>query len=337
MTAGSIALVAVGAVSPMGLDARQTALQVRAGKLEPRPTPWIAASGRRLACARSRALPDAITGDARRSALAALALEECAVTLGEPAARSTPLFLAWPSSREQDLETGGRSGPLEHLLEGSPIAIDPRRSSVVRGGRAAFAEALRQGLSCLASGERELVLVAAADTHLDRPRLEELDAELRLVSEAVGDGILPSEGAVFLALGAGGRGAPLCHLRTLAVGRDEAPRADDVGVATGLVDVMRRASAAAGVPTWWITDVRTERSSRKEHDFARLRCRAEIGGAATTELVEELGDTGVALSAHQIAFAAMGFRLGFARGARALCTSTGDDGITAALVLEAIA
>ena len=95
---GSGVILSVGMSTPLGLDARQSSLVLRARKMAPTKTAFRDRHGFAIGDVRARRLDDALVGPGRLLALAAPALREA--LSGVPPTEA-PLFLAVPERRSE--------------------------------------------------------------------------------------------------------------------------------------------------------------------------------------------------------------------------------------------
>ena len=160
----------IGASSPLGLDARQTALFWRAGKADPRGTRFRDKTGVSVGAVRSANLSDDTVGYERMLALAIPALEEV-LSAAPPQLRSekTILLLSLPELYEgEDERIATRL--LFDLAKAVNLSLDDR-SAVVRLGRAGFAALL--GRAQLYGDIR--AIIGGVDSYYDAARMATLD------------------------------------------------------------------------------------------------------------------------------------------------------------------
>ncbi|MBA2479299.1 MAG: hypothetical protein H0V44_01450 [Planctomycetes bacterium] len=195
-----VAVLGTGALTPVGLSARETSASVRAGivrsresdRLDPDGAPYITAS-----------VPDgppstgwqarSISGDvsARHARLLRLAAAAICEAVSIAGAR-WPAFVGIP---EDILEDATFLVELARLTEDR---IDPRASHLVRGGREAGCAAIA---AAIAAGCPNAV-AGGVDSLVDPEAMSPLALEGRIRSDNAPSGFVPGEGAGFLALGA---------------------------------------------------------------------------------------------------------------------------------------
>lgn len=315
-----VAVLAVGAFTPLGLDARQTALLVRAKKLVPSRAPLRDRHGAAIGTVRARRLPEQLYGRERMLALGAPALREVLRTanLGDD---PLPMVLAAAERRAADSAALGPDFVVA-MADAAGAPVDRKRSSVLPVGHAGFAVAIERATQILeqgaGGGRPARVLVGGVDTYYDPPVLAALDDERRLHSAEAVDGFIPSEGGAFALLGTvddpmGAR----AFIRDVAVGAEKLPRADadDPAVAAVSTSLLRRVAAGFDGPIpWAMVDVNGERHRVKDWSFATIRNRERVvpGQTVVARPVEELGDLGAATGAVYLVLATVAFELGWA-------------------------
>jgi 3-oxoacyl-[acyl-carrier-protein] synthase-1 len=333
-------IVGVGMSSPLGLDARQSALVLRARKLAPAPTSFRDRRGGSVGDVRARRLDDGLVGRARLLALAAPALAEATRDL--PAGGPLPLFLALPARRAEAEEPLGPTFLAElGQRAGVPLALDQCEPFAL--GHAGFAAALARALERVAARAVPFAVVGGVDSHHDPAVLAALDAERRLHAEGAWDGFIPSEAAAFVVVApadAGARGAVLPFARVTAVvtGMEADPLPEGAAPGEAATEVVRAALAGLATPLAWVLpDVNGERHRIKEWTFVRMRNSPpfEEGQTIETRLYDELGDVGAASGAVHAVFASMAFRTGFAPAREVLVALASEGPLRGAFALEA--
>jgi 3-oxoacyl-[acyl-carrier-protein] synthase-1 len=338
-------ILAVGARSPLGLDARAIALALRAQKLAPRrlvfrddagsgpPADGLPVS---YGTARAACVPDAITGFDRLVALGAPALRECAKTAGDALPGPCSVHLAVPDARPAPDDRFGKPLLLA-LAERSGVDVDLRSSTAVAGGHAGFAIALERALA-ESRTSRGPVFAGAVDSFHDQATLKWLRAEHRLHGSGTTDGFIPSEGAAFALVSADGRGPKLATVEALEVGADESSlEAEDPAIAVAMTATVGRALDAAGEVKWFLVDVNGERHRIKEWSFTTIRHRPRIDleRARVERPYQESGDAGAATGALYVAFACMAWDTGAVTDPKVLVALHSDGPGRAAIVLGA--
>ncbi len=223
---GQVEVARTGLVCSLGRSPAQTALLLRAGHTELRPTPF-GRPGRVLRMCHLRELPTDLHGFDRLLCLAAAALRQA---LPEPqaggeSAEPIPLLLALPPVGRADDDEVAAARFAENLRGHTGLCLDVKRSRTIQAGHASGARLLAHGQELLASGDVPAVIVGGADGYFHPKLLRQLDDDERIVGGGTTDGFLPGEGAAFVLLQRSSQSAestPLGHLGDVAVA--EIPR-----------------------------------------------------------------------------------------------------------------
>lgn len=356
-------ILGVGLSSPLGLDARQTALVLRAKKLAPEKTSFDDRRGFVLGNVRSRRLSSSLVGRNRLIELAAPALAEA--VRGLPSNPGPlPLFLALPPRRAETEEALGADF-FDVLGKRANVQIALESSEPFPIGHAGFAAALDRALTFLAAAavpapvqglpfgrlgkapepaapakpKPTYAIVGGVDSYHDPAVLEALDKERRVNAEGIWDGFIPSEAAAFAIVALPGAQLPTVG-KVLAVGlgmeKPEDPQ--NPTVAEAATELARNVATSLRTPVPWVMpDINGERHRVKEWTFVRIRNREVFDDAGTVEmrLCDELGDVGAASGAVHTAFACSAWKLGFAPADQALVLLASDGPARGALALGA--
>ena len=203
------AIVGMGMITAVGIDAKQTAASVRAGITrfegtsihDKRFEPFVMAI-----------LPDDVlpplkpeleqavgltAKQARMLRLAMPALQEA--TQDWPEVENFPLYLGIPQKLPDRPDPFGK-GFLQHVSFQSDVAFNVAESNLFPYGRAAGLYALEKALEAIVSGTHQYAIVGGIDTYVDLYLLGKLDMEGRILGTNVMDGFIPGEGAAFLVI-----------------------------------------------------------------------------------------------------------------------------------------
>ncbi|MFO0617581.1 MAG: hypothetical protein U0414_33615 [Polyangiaceae bacterium] len=329
-TDGGLAIWSVGASTPVGLSAEQTAFGLRAGLFCPRTLGHTDEVGEPLGAVLLGSIPEEVEGWER---LVWLALPAAREALAGSEARGLPrprrAFLALPSAQKGLPEEDLRSAvdEVEHaLLEG--VAV-----TVVSGQNDAFGKALALAVRHLAEHPDECALVGGADSRHAAETYADLDEEFRILSERSPDGFIPGEGAAFAVIGGRVTGAParseprdtpLARI-AFADARDESGGEPDAAF-TDLVEAAALHAAEAPL-SWVLVDQRTEQ--HRSSSWHRVECRLpgllDLRGTTVDALAERVGDAGAASGAILLVHAVLGVHTRFAPGSSAV-VALGSDG-----------
>lgn len=310
---GGFSVISVGARCPMGLDAVQTTMVWRSGRLTPQALPWKDKRNQAIGSVRTRALSDEVLGFDRLVELAVPALREAVLGAGERL-HAPPALVIATAERRPGLDAASR-GLAEVIAARAKLEIDAQRSEVIAVGHAGFAVALQRAVSLLQAAPRAAVIVGGVDTYHHPETLAWLDSECRLHAHEAPNGIVPSEGAAFLVL-TSGSGPALAELTGLSCALEEgSPEGPEPDLGLALQEVVVRAAANKELPIGWaLTDCNGERHRSRRWSFVKVR-EPDIIANDTLELDagDELGDAGAAVGALLAVRVVMSFASGAER------------------------
>ena len=313
------AIVSMGMVTPVGLDAEQTAASVRAGTarkmessiMDERFEPIV------LGYLPNEVLPPLESALEERVGLTSL--QRRLLRLASPALQETvpdgvdsaaaPLLLAAPrpaASRPPILEHEF----LEMLALQSGVSFATSDSQIIASGRAGLFLALQLAVDEYLSTRRaDFVWVGGIDSYVDLVRLSILQSEGRLARSGVFDGFTPGEGAAFLLLSTreccDRHGlTPLAYISGVGVSDEEGHRYSEQpylgeGLAAAVADVGAQLSKAglSEPAKLAMTGLNGESFSAKEWGVAHLRNRELLAEELQVEHpAEYTGDMGAALA-----------------------------------------
>lgn len=355
-------ILGVGASSPLGLDARQTALVLRAKKMAPGKTPF-GSSGFGLGNVRSRRLPDSLVGRDRLIELAAPALAEVVRALpGNPG--PLPLFLALPPKRAEAEEPLGADF-FDVMAKRAGVSLMLEASEPFPIGHAGFAAAMDRAVAVLSAPNTQAAMqglgmdrlgklsepvapakpkplyaiVGGVDSYHDPLVLEALDKEKRVNAEGIWDGFIPSEGAAFVLITLPNANLPLVgKVLGVGLGMERPDDPQNPTIAEAATEVTRAVAANLRTPVPWVlADVNGERYRAKEWTFVRIRNNEALDEAKSVEsrLCDEMGDVGAATGALYTAFVCSAWKLGFAPANQALVVLSSDGPARGAIALGA--
>ena len=317
-------VLSVGASTPLGLDARQTAFMLRACKGEPRSSPFRGLDGNTLGTMRCHRMADTVFGYERYLELAVPALREALdATDAEETTRPGPivLLLSAPSAFVGEDERIS-SHLLMDVAKAADVELDPR-SAMVRLGHAGFAALL--GRVSMFSGDVRVV-VGGVDSYHDAARLRALDEGFRIQSNRSEYGFVPSEGAAFACVRVAAKKQAVAPLATIKfVATAEEPEGDLVH-AKALTGLLRDPRMPSEVP-WVVWDLNHDEQRYREWVFATGRNR-HVKTAPTKGTVDQLhrdlGDVGAATGALYLTWVTMALRYRFAPHQGALVVTSSD-------------
>ena len=323
-------VIGLGAASALAAGALSSVLGARAAKLATRTYDPGGDRDRRIGTARARRIGDDVIGAERLLRLAGPALREAVSDAGHDPDVAAKVFIALPELGTYPAEDEQRLGAgfLDALSREAQVGIDLVRSRAVRLGHAGFAAALELALTADGDGP---VFVGGAHTSHHPVLLDRMIEQKRVLSEAAHAGMVPSEGAAFLAIGSAKTRPALASVTKTASGKELPKTWEEPRVAELLTDLVYLVGESLpSRPIGWVfTDLNGERHRSKEWDFCSIRCSELIMPPKSTivRLAETWGDTGAASGALAAVYAAWGWRAGFAPAASALITlsSEGDE------------
>ena len=345
-------ILAVGVVTPVGLDVASAAAAVRAGVSGVREAgvhnKWF--EPHRMALVPEEALPRLApalasapmnSAHARMLRLAAPALQQAAELVSKA---PVALFLGLPEARPGEPDAVGATF-LADLAKQAEANVDLRGSKLHREGGAAGLFALCDALAHLQARRAEYAIVGAADTFLDLRRLAMLDAEGRILGERVMDGFVPGEGAAMLLLAtpacAKRMGAkPLAGVAAAVTGLEPGHRySAEPYRGDGLAQTFQTLFAAAGSspPVRCVyAGFNGESLPAKEWGVAHLRSASHFASDFRIEHPADcIGDTGAAAGPIMLGLAAHGIQKGYRRDP-CLVWCTSDREPRAAALLQAV-
>jgi 3-oxoacyl-[acyl-carrier-protein] synthase-1 len=332
-------VIAVGAVTPVGLDAVNAAAAVHAGICRYREAPFFDVQGepRIMSFVAEEYLSPLAEGlrerpmgerHARLLRLATLALQHATWPCEAP----PPFFLALP---EVPGELADPVGPdfVAHLALQTGVEVPPGQCRLYRQGGAGGLCALAGAVELLRSGKAPLAIVGGIDTFWDPELLEALAEEGRLQDDGPSDALIPGEGAAFLLLGVPGAARqlgvkPLARVAGVGLAVEEGHRYSAAPLrGDGLSAALRRLfESLRGVPPVQsvYAGMNGESLPAKEWSVAYLRSAERF--APEHELFHAadcIGDAGAALGPLHLALAAIGLSNG-THQAPCLVWSTSD-------------
>jgi 3-oxoacyl-[acyl-carrier-protein] synthase I len=359
----AIAITGIGAVTPVGATAIETAASLRAGICRfregglyiPLGDDDDAADGARardvadgVTASVVAALPSEAAGAARVFELAMRATRDLlrershdpprGRTVGTEAG-PTGWFLALP---EEDAVTASWGvaqslGPalLDRVGDGASTVVAVR----AQGGAGSLA-VLGDAAAAIRGGTIARAVVVGVDTFIDRDRLSLVDRHLRIKSPRATAGMIPGEAATALVLESAVV-AVRRRARVLAtlgeVGTGDEPQTiggDRESSGRGLTHALRAALAggASHTPRWVLCDLNGEAYRAVEWGTVSVRLARELGPSARlTHPADGLGEIGAAIGGVLIAQALGGFACGYAPAPEALLWAGSDRGLRAAV------
>jgi 3-oxoacyl-[acyl-carrier-protein] synthase-1 len=200
MTVRHLAVLQVGLVTSVGLNAPQSCAAIRAKVTNPCPTGFIDSAGDRIT-AHQVQLEHPWRGLTKLAKMAAMAIEEALAGIPRSQWDRLPLLLC-----VAEAERPGRLEGLDDRLLGRiqhELGVTfASQSATVAQGRVGAAVALAQARAMVATGAAPRVVIAAADSLLTWQTLKHYEREDRLLTARSSNGFVPGEGAGALLVGA---------------------------------------------------------------------------------------------------------------------------------------
>ncbi len=352
--AASAAIVAVGARTPIGLDACQTGFMNRAGFASMGPAD-LGPEEQTITICHQTCIDETIVGPQRALQLATPALEELMASLansggalGVEARIKLVLCLDSPTgdlandsaTPSDDVVAAGLLGPLRKRWPAAEL-------EVIRAGPAGLCGGLPAALEQIASGVLDCVIVGGVHSDFDPDRIAQLMAAERLYDHDNLDAIIAGESAAFAALVAPAfarqHGLAACAEVWGIGGAMEPARLDNelsVAQAKAATDAMREATRQLEQQAlragWVLSDVGFEVWRMREYQSLIVRAANVLGPPYRIDLpAQRIGELGGAAGPLLLVLAAEGFRAGYAAAPIALCLLGSDSGERGAIVVAA--
>ncbi|WP_431103445.1 beta-ketoacyl synthase N-terminal-like domain-containing protein [Roseateles noduli] len=350
----ALRVLAIGAFTPVGGDARSTAAAVRAGLCGFSEHAYmIDTAGEPMRVARVAGVDDALRGAERLVALLAPALTEALAGVLAPGGAAT-------AARDGRDGRIGVAIALPPARPGGPDAADDAVRALCRerlgarlgpcqlfaSGHAGGFEALDQARAWLRGGQVDAVVVAGVDSYLAPETLEWLEAEEQLHGAGPLNnawGFIPGEAAGALLLARAGEtaaGGGWADVLAVGLGREsKLNKSGEVCIGEGLTQALRRAldeMPAGGVIDNVVCDMNGEAYRADEYGFCGLRVRDRLRDPTDFLAPADCwGDVGAAGLPLHLLLAASACRKGHAKGPLTLLWGSSDGGGRGAAVIRA--
>ncbi len=332
-----VAVVQVGARTPVGLDARQTGFLLRAGFPAMAEAPLANAEGEAITMAFLPTLDGRMVGAERLAALARAPFEEAVEPIRDLAAE---VHLAIDEGcPEAPLAARGLEAMVKRVMPSAIVRVEPR-------GEAAAGALVPAAIRTLEARRADFVVIGGVHSDYDPRAIAALEQSGRLFSRDNLDSRMPGEAAAFFVLTRAGeagrhRLAPAARVIGVGAGKEKArPDNDDPAYeALGLTAAMQQATAplAADGRTagWLLTDLTYEMWRQYEWQSVWVRAQKVLGVPYVIEApAQRIGYLGAAAMPLFVAIATTAWRHGYAPAPLALALVGNDGGDRAAMVLE---
>ena len=345
MTVSPVAVIGVGARTPLGFDRATTAAAVRCGIAAIAEHPYmIDRFGMPMKVTRDAALDPALSGPERLTALAAAAAVEALEPLSSVTS-PTEVTVTLGLGEKRPGQPPDTGAIVAEALRGRLGASAPvGRVLPWMGGHAGGIMAMEAAVRLIAQGRCEVVLAGGVDSYLDADTLEWLDETEQLHSEGNIYGFCPGEAAGFVLLAAPQTARrlgvpPLLHLASIGSGIEEnLIKTEDICLGEGLSAAFRaaRTPLREGESVDRILcDMNGERYRGNEYGFAVLRNSGLFKDAADFEAPADCwGDVGAASGPLYAALVVEAEARGYARGPLSLIWASSESGQRSAAILR---
>lgn len=343
----SMLVAGCGAVTSVGLSATQTCAALRAGvagfeSVMVLPPPALPVTVARVPAAqRLKRTPAQWLCN-----LAELALRDCLSGFSIHG-RSVAVVLCVPDQHRRHPAFAGATG--EQLLGALERRLQIRRhplSRVLDDGHASALKGIALARQVLSSGEVDLCIVGGVDSQLNPDDVERLLAADRLHEARNPQGVIPGEGAVFLALcreGSAHGTLPLAEIRGIGFAMERATiLGERFSTGVALREALEAAANDAHCNESTIAFRSSDANGERYRAWESMLCGTRFYRTPRQSLpnwiaATSVGDLGAAAGAMSIVAASIGISRGYAPGPYAMCEASSDNGLRAACVLAPVA
>lgn len=347
MTAPALAIIGIGARTPLGFGRAPSAAAIRCGISAIAEHPFmIDRFGMPMKVTCDAALDIGMTGPERLAALAIPALAEAVLPLADAGSSlRISLALSLGETRPgQDADTGDEVAEL--LRAWLDARFLPARVLPWMGGHAGGILAIEAAARMIAEDRADLVLAGGVDSYLEPETLEWLDETEQLHSEDNIYGFCPGEAAGFVLMTAPGTARklglrPLLELAGCGSGIEtNLIRTEDIVLGEGLSAAFREAGSAAGLAgdqriDRILCDMNGERYRGNEYGFAALKATGLFRDAGDFEAPADCwGDVGAASGPLHVALIAEAESRGYSKGPLSLVWASSAAGQRGAAILR---
>lgn len=342
-----LAILAAGAITPVGLTAAQTCAAIRAGISAYYESDFLlqGSDWEHVIAANVPLSPRPIDSkpNGRLMALAQPALEQCIAQCGF-IPHETALLVGIPERDRLDLFERWFSQNLEASLQRNLLAQFHATSQLFALGNVSVAVALRHASQLITQGAVRQCIVGGVDSLVNEADIARLERTWRLHREAESQGLVPGEGATFLAVSAAPQSKGLCHISGIGIDQEGAAStvlSDGHPTGKGLERALRKAVDDAGVCEsaigLRISDLNGERYGAMDSMLALSRFyRTDRAGLPIWHPAECIGEAGAATGALLIQMAMRALTHGYApEGAIVMCEFSSESGLRGACVIQA--
>ncbi|MFT3772976.1 MAG: hypothetical protein QM820_46935 [Minicystis sp.] len=334
-----VAVVAVGARTAVGLNARQTGFLLRAGYPAMAEAPLADEAGEAI----TMAFVPTLAGDL-------VGLERLAALARAPLAEAVDPIRDLPAEVHLAVDEGCEDARLAADVLGAMVTrvMPAARVRVEARGEAAAGAVLPAAIRSLETRRVDVVVIGGVHSDYDPHAIAAIEASGRLFSRENLDSRIPGEAAAFFVLMRAGDAArqgltPMARVLGIGTGRERATPDNDhpAHEAFGLTTAVRQATAAiAGdgrTAGWVLTDLTFEMWRQAEWQSVFMRVQDVLGRPYYADSpAQRIGYLGAAAMPLFVAMGATAWIHGYAPSPLLLAFAGNDGGDRAALVLEKV-
>lgn len=336
-----IAIVAVGMVCPVGLNADAACAAMRAGVSNFQSLPFLDNSSEAISGAWFPEL-NHLAYHKRLLEMLTPAIIEC-LKMNEMGRLGTIPVLIGLCEEGRPGTTRDSLHSITRLLQDrTGIEFHRGLSALIRGGRTSVFQALARARELFAQNAAQACLVCAVDSLINARVLHWLDQRWGLKTMENSDGVIPGEAAAVLLLQSKNTSWPRRAVEVAGLGFAHEPAAvlpEEPMLGIAMASAARRALAEAGLEMhemdFRVSDVSGEGYAFKEQSLCVARClRRRKEQFPLWHIADSIGDTGAAAGACGIVSTFMAFKKHYAPGRHAICFGSAHEGPRAVAVLR---
>lgn len=342
-----VMIMATGMRTPLGLHSAAGAAAVRAAISSCAEHPFLVdQAGDPMPASLDAELDPRLPCHARMLALLQSALEEACLPLANVRGLApVPVLLGMPEPRPGFAEADGHGLHRQVArLTGLPVPLGEVRAYM--SGNSATLFLLDQARQEMAEGRYDTCLVAGVDSYFHADTMEWLDQNRQLVGAKSRSGFVPGEGAgcclLMTAAAAHRAGLQTLGLITGSATAWESNRikTQDINLGLGLIETVHHTVATLQPPQEKVNavycDINGERYRGEEWGFTCLKlARYFDDPTGYWSPADCWGDMGAASGGLFVALALQAAQRGYAAGRRSLLWTGSENGLRAAVLLEA--
>lgn len=342
-----IAIIATGIRTPLGLDAASSAAALRAALCSCSEHPFMVdQAGQPMPASLDALLSADQPCRERMLTLVRYVLKQACISLANhPTLDNIPLLLGLPEPRpgfsEQDAQW-----LQQQLLQFSDLPVRLSACRAYMSGHSATLSLMDQARHEMAQDEYDVCLVAGVESYFHPDTMEWLDENRQLVGAVSRSGFVPAEGAGCCLLMTPATACkvglqPVALMTGSCVDWEyKRIKTQDINLGEGLINVIRNTVAMLDSTQGKIhaiyCDINGERYRGEEWGFACLKlARYFEDPTGYCSPADCWGDMGAASGVLFSALAIQAAQRGYASGARNLLWTSSENGLRAAVMLEA--